>query len=58
MAGTKHAAYVCNLENDLGTIEAGKIADLLVVDGNPLEELGNLLNVQMVIHNGVIIVGE
>jgi imidazolonepropionase-like amidohydrolase len=58
MAGTRHAAHVCNRENDLGTIEAGKIADLLVVDGNPLEDLGNLLNVQMVIHNGVIIVGE
>jgi imidazolonepropionase-like amidohydrolase len=55
MAGTKHAAYVCDRIEDLGTIEPGKIADLLVVDGNPLEDLGILLNVQMVIHNGVII---
>jgi len=58
MAGTKHAAYVCHREGELGTVEPGKIADLLVVEGNPLEDLGNLLNVQLVIHNGVIIVGR
>jgi imidazolonepropionase-like amidohydrolase len=58
MAGTKHAAHVCGCDEDLGTVEEGKIADLLVVDGNPLDDLGNLLNIQMVIHSGVIIRGE
>ena len=58
VAGTKHAAHVCDLEDELGTIEPCKIADILVVNGNPLEDLESLLNVQMVIHNGEIIRGE
>ena len=55
VAATKNAAYVCNLENDLGTLEEGKIADILVVQGNPLDDLSALLNVQMVIKDGIII---
>ncbi|MGB5847037.1 MAG: amidohydrolase family protein [Ignavibacteriaceae bacterium] len=55
IAGTINAASVCDLENDLGTIEAGKIADIIIVKDNPLEDLESFLNVQMVIHNGEII---
>jgi imidazolonepropionase-like amidohydrolase len=55
IAGSKHAAHVCNLENELGTIEPGKVADMIVVSGNPLDDLASLLEVQMVIHNGVVI---
>jgi imidazolonepropionase-like amidohydrolase len=55
VAGTRHAAHVCNRDADLGTIQSGKIADLVIVNGNPLDDLGALLNVQMVIHNGEII---
>ncbi len=55
VAATKHAAYVCNLEDKLGTLEVGKIADMIVVKGNPLEDMDNLVNVQMVIHSGDII---
>jgi imidazolonepropionase-like amidohydrolase len=55
IAGTMNAASVCDLENELGTIEPGKIADIIVVKNNPLDDLEVLLNVQMVIHNGVII---
>jgi imidazolonepropionase-like amidohydrolase len=55
ISGTKHGAYVCGLENELGTIEPGKIADIIVVKDNPLDDLESLLNVQMVIHNGEII---
>jgi imidazolonepropionase-like amidohydrolase len=55
IAGTQNAARVCNLENELGTIEPGKIADIIIVKDNPLEDLESLLNVQMVIHNGEII---
>jgi imidazolonepropionase-like amidohydrolase len=53
-AATRDAAQVCNLEDELGTLEAGKIADILVVDGNPLEDLGAMLKVRMVMRNGVI----
>ena len=55
IAGTQNAARVCNLENELGTIEPGKIADIIIVKDNPLEDLESLLDVQMVIHNGEII---
>ncbi|HMO53991.1 MAG TPA: amidohydrolase family protein, partial [Tepidiformaceae bacterium] len=37
---------------DRGTIEPGKLADLLVVDGNPLESLLDLERVRMVIKGG------
>jgi imidazolonepropionase-like amidohydrolase len=52
IAGTKHAAHVCNMQNELGTIEPGKIADIIIVNDNPLVDLQSLSDVQMVIHNG------
>ena len=55
VAATKHAAHVCNLENLLGTIKQGKIADIIIIKENPLENLKSLGNIQMVIHKGEII---
>jgi imidazolonepropionase-like amidohydrolase len=55
VAGTKNAAYVCNREHELGTLELGKLADVLVVNGDPLQDIHALLDVQLVIHNGEII---
>ena len=55
VAGTKHGAHVCNLDHELGTIEKGKIADIIVVEGNPLNDIQLLQNVRIVIHNGEII---
>lgn len=55
VAATKNAAHVCNRDNTLGTLEVGKIADVLVVDGDPLADLHALLNVHLVLHDGVII---
>jgi imidazolonepropionase-like amidohydrolase len=54
-AATRDAAHVCGLGADLGTLEAGKIADVLVVGGNPLTNLGALVDVRMVIHGGEVI---
>jgi imidazolonepropionase-like amidohydrolase len=39
LAGTALAARACRLEGELGTVEAGKAADLLVLDGDPLEDV-------------------
>lgn len=59
VAATKNAAKVCNLERDLGTIEKGKIADLIVVKGDPLADVSLLGNgLEMVMHNGSIIRDE
>ena len=38
-AATTHAAFVLNMEGRLGTVAAGAIADLLLIDGNPLEKI-------------------
>jgi imidazolonepropionase-like amidohydrolase len=57
-AATKNAAYVCGMGNELGTIEEGKIADLLVVNGNPLENMDTLKEPFMVIHNGEIVLNQ
>ena len=55
VAATKNGAHVCNLEEQIGTLEPGKIADILIVAGNPLEDTQALTDVQMVVHNGAII---
>jgi imidazolonepropionase-like amidohydrolase len=55
VSATKNAAEVCGLGNELGTLQKGKIADILVIDGNPLEDLANLTKVRLVIKSGVII---
>jgi imidazolonepropionase-like amidohydrolase len=55
VASTLNAAHVSNLEKELGTLETGKIADILIVVGNPLDDLQALQKVRMVIHNGVVI---
>ncbi|MCX7748512.1 MAG: amidohydrolase family protein [Clostridia bacterium] len=55
VAGTKNAAIVCGLSKEIGTIEEGKKADILVVNGDPLSDIKALFNASMVIHNGTII---
>lgn len=56
VAATKHGAHVCNMEDEIGTLEAGKIADILVVNSDPLTDLNVLKhNVLMVFHNGTLI---
>jgi imidazolonepropionase-like amidohydrolase len=55
VASTLNAAHAANIEKELGTLGPGKFADILVVTGDPLTDLQALKNVQMVIHNGVII---
>ena len=55
LAGTRNAAVVCSLDRELGTLEVGKVADVLVVSGNPLQDIHALASVRLVIHNGTII---
>jgi len=55
VAATKNAAHVCNLDAELGTLEVGKKADVLVVNGNPLENIDALMDVRMIIHGGEVI---
>lgn len=52
---TINASKICSLENTVGTIEVGKKADLLIVEGNPLENLGTLKNVFLVFKDGRVV---
>ncbi len=55
VAATRNGARVCNREGALGTLETGKLADVLVVDGDPLEDLQALTNTRLVVRGGVVI---
>jgi len=41
-AGTKSAAEVLNASNEFGTVSVGKRADLILVEGNPLQDVANV----------------
>jgi imidazolonepropionase-like amidohydrolase len=45
-------ARVMKLDKEVGTIEAGKRADLIIVDGDPLESISNIRKVKTVVANG------
>jgi imidazolonepropionase-like amidohydrolase len=47
-------ARVMGLDKQLGTVESGKRADLIIVDANPLESIHNIRKVEFVITNGVM----
>jgi imidazolonepropionase-like amidohydrolase len=53
VAATKHAAHVCNIDQETGTLEVGKAADILVVEGDPLEDIHALTETKMVFREGV-----
>jgi imidazolonepropionase-like amidohydrolase len=58
VAATRNAARVCGLDHELGTLETGKSADVLVVNGDPLGDIRALTDVRLVIHRGTVIRGQ
>jgi imidazolonepropionase-like amidohydrolase len=52
-AGTRNGAEALGLLRDLGTIETGKLADVIVVAGNPLRDMAAMKRVAYVIKGGV-----
>ncbi|MDQ1306468.1 MAG: hypothetical protein QG671_2300 [Actinomycetota bacterium] len=57
VAATRHSAELCQLDHLVGTLEAGKRADIVVSDGNPLSNiqlLGDPANILLVIKDGVV----
>jgi imidazolonepropionase-like amidohydrolase len=55
VAATRNGALACGLETQTGTVQPGKIADLVVVEGDPLTNLGVLAHPQWVIRSGTVI---
>ena len=54
-AATRTNAKILGLQTDLGTIEAGKLADLVLIEGDPLRNVSNVKNVKMVWKEGQIV---
>ncbi|HYM70009.1 MAG TPA: amidohydrolase family protein [bacterium] len=57
-AATAVGAEILGLEREIGTLEAGKRADVLVVDGNPVADLAALRSVRAVVHDGWAVDGK
>jgi len=52
---TVNTAALLNATADLGSIEVGKLADMVVVDGDPLADIRNARKVKLVIKNGEVV---
>ncbi|HUG32728.1 MAG TPA: amidohydrolase family protein [Acidimicrobiia bacterium] len=60
VAATSTAAYALGLDDLIGTVEPGKLADLMVVDGDPLDDVGVLTDeskIQLVFQSGEPVAG-
>ena len=55
VTATVNAAALIGMEDELGTVEPGRIADLIAVAGDPLKEISALRNVQVVIQGGRVV---
>ena len=57
-SATGHAARICGCPDDRGTVEPGKLADLLAVDADPSADITALRRVRAVLKGGAVCVGD
>ena len=55
LAATRNIARAYKVDKDLGTLEKGKIADLLILDKNPLKNVENYRNIHLVMKEGKVV---
>lgn len=55
VAATSSAAELLEWDDKLGTIEEGKLADIIAVEGDPLSDITAMQNVRAVILNGKVV---
>ena len=53
IAGTMENARYFRIDDRLGSVEVGKLADLILVEGNPLENISNMRRIKRVMMNGL-----
>jgi imidazolonepropionase-like amidohydrolase len=53
---TVEAARFLDADSQLGTLREGNLADLIILEANPLDDIGALRQVAMVIQNGMVVV--
>jgi imidazolonepropionase-like amidohydrolase len=54
-SATRNAAQCLHKDQDFGTVEIGKVADLVVLGGNPLTDIGNVSDIRSVVLSGKVI---
>ena len=54
----RHTAAYINMADELGTLEAGKLADIVLVADNPLDGFWNMLDARVVLKEGVVVVDK
>jgi imidazolonepropionase-like amidohydrolase len=57
-AATVNAADLLGVSNILGTIEKGKLADVIAIDGDILKDVSSMSKVKFVMKNGVVYKNE
>ncbi len=54
VSATLNAADLIDMSDQIGTIESGKLADIIAVDGSPLDDISELLDVDFVMKGGTV----
>lgn len=57
-SATLNAALLLGMEKNLGSLEAGKLADIIAVAGNPVENITELQRVKFVMKDGIVVMNE
>jgi imidazolonepropionase-like amidohydrolase len=55
IAATRTSADLCGVVDRLGTVEVGKLADLIAVSGDPLEDISNIRRLKLVFKGGSLV---
>lgn len=55
VAATKNGALALGMQDRLGTIEVGKIADVVMLDADPLADIRNIRRISLVLKDGAIV---